>query len=414
MTRDVWTLNPGLSFERSGGENSSGLEFEELNLLGYGTQLELALQSSVDRDSASVLLRDAQLFDTWWGGTFLYADNSDGETQQIVLDHPFYALDTRSAGGLLALSDDRIDSLYDLGEVVDEFRTRQDTATIYVGYSRGLRSGWSRRWTSGVTYDSRDFSAAPESAHAGFVPADRLLVYPWIGYEIVEDRFETTRNRDQIERTEDVALGWRARLQLGWSSEEWGADRSALVFSGYASKGYEPAEQSRFLLDATLQGRLEDGTVRGTILGVGARFYLRQSANRLLFTALESHIGSNLDPETQILLGGDNGLRGYPLRYQGGQGRWLATLEQRYFSNWYPFRLFNVGGAVFADVGATWGENPHGTPSQGVLKDVGFGLRIGNARSGLGNMLHVDVAFPLDGDPNIDSVQLLIETKAGF
>ena len=50
----------------------------------------------------------------------------------------------------------------------------------------------------------------------------------------------------------------------------------------------------------------------------------------------------------------------------------------------------------------------------GVLKDVGIGLRIGNTRSGLGNIIHVDLAFPLDGDSSISNVQLLVETKQHF
>jgi hypothetical protein len=48
------------------------------------------------------------------------------------------------------------------------------------------------------------------------------------------------------------------------------------------------------------------------------------------------------------------------------------------------------------------------------LADVGFGLRLGNSRSGLGNMLHIDLAFPLNGDPSIKDVQLLVETKRSF
>ena len=52
--------------------------------------------------------------------------------------------------------------------------------------------------------------------------------------------------------------------------------------------------------------------------------------------------------------------------------------------------------------------------SQGLLKDVGFGLRLGNSRSALGNVLHLDVAFPLDGDSSIDSVQFLVETQRSF
>ena len=45
---------------------------------------------------------------------------------------------------------------------------------------------------------------------------------------------------------------------------------------------------------------------------------------------------------------------------------------------------------------------------------MGFGLRLGNSRSALGNVLHIDVAFPLDGDSSIRSVQFLIETKKSF
>jgi hypothetical protein len=45
---------------------------------------------------------------------------------------------------------------------------------------------------------------------------------------------------------------------------------------------------------------------------------------------------------------------------------------------------------------------------------VGFGLRIGNSRSGLGNIIHVDLAFPLDGGTSIHKIQFLIVTKETF
>ena len=105
---------------------------------------------------------------------------------------------------------------------------------------------------------------------------------------------------------------------------------------------------------------------------------------------------------------------GYPLRYQSGTARALWTVEQRYFTDWYPFRLFRVGGAVFFDTGRTWGQAPLAAPSLGLLKDVGFGLRFGNARSGLGNVIHVDLAFPLDSGPGIRHVEFLVQTEATF
>jgi hypothetical protein len=48
------------------------------------------------------------------------------------------------------------------------------------------------------------------------------------------------------------------------------------------------------------------------------------------------------------------------------------------------------------------------------LKDVGFGLRLGNTRSGNGRVIHIDIAFPLDGEDDIDSVQILIDAKGSF
>jgi outer membrane protein assembly factor BamA len=113
-------------------------------------------------------------------------------------------------------------------------------------------------------------------------------------------------------------------------------------------------------------------------------------------------------------LGGDNGLRGYPLRYEAGTSRGLLTVEQRVFTDWYPFRLVRVGGALFTDVGRTWGSGVVGNSDPGLLSDAGFGIRLGNARSGLGNVLHIDFAFPLKNVPGNHPFQLLVQTMQSF
>ena len=41
-TRDVWTLKPGFSLSRSGGENRTSVKLEELNLFGWGQQVRIA------------------------------------------------------------------------------------------------------------------------------------------------------------------------------------------------------------------------------------------------------------------------------------------------------------------------------------------------------------------------------------
>ena len=415
ITHDVWTLNPGISFGRKGGKSTSGVELEDLNLLGLGKQVSLGRKSGVDRTSTTLRYVDPQLLGSWWTLVADHSNNSDGKTEELVLDHPFYALDTRWATGLAALDDERVDSLYDLGKITDQYGARERVASVYGGWSRGLQDGWTQRLTAGFTYDDTEFtSVIGETGPTTLLPPNRKLAYPWLAYEWLQDDYEKARNRDQIEKTEDFLLGLRAKVQLGFASSAFGADRSAVIFNGSVSQGFEPGERHRLLLSTSVGGREESGSVADMVAGVSARYYFRQSDRRLLFLSATGDIGSNLDLDHQILLGGDNGLRGYPLRYQGGEGRWLFTAEQRYFTDWYPFRLFNVGGAVFYDMGRTWGANPAGTPSQGLLKDMGFGLRLGNSRSALGNVLHLDVAFPLDGDKSISKVQFLVETQRSF
>ena len=171
---------------------------------------------------------------------------------------------------------------------------------------------------------------------------------------------------------------------------------------------------SRILfLDLIGSGRNESGTTANAQATGRARFYWNWADKRTFFITMSGTAGHNLDLDNPVQLGGDSGLRGYPLRYQSGDSRFLFTIEQRFFTDWYPFKFFRVGGAIFADVGRTWGENPVGEENLGWLRDVGIGLRLAPTRA-TSKILHIDLAFPLDGDDSIDSVQILLEAKRSF
>ena len=277
-----------------------------------------------------------------------------------------------------------------------------------------MRGNWARRWSLGFVYDNNVFSEARDPVFPAAIPADRKLVYPYLGLEFVEDRFTTSLNHDQIGRTEDFRLGKRLALSLGWANEELAADRDALIYQVSAGRSYGSFDKTAIILSADLSGRIEGGQTANSLSSVSARLYHRQSEKRLFFVSISGDYGHALDLDNPLELGGDNGLRGYPLRYQSGDVRALLTIEQRYFTNWYPFRLFRVGGAIFFDAGRTWGDNPVGGESLGWLKDAGFGLRLSPTRGKSTKVLHLDVAYPLDGDDSIDGVQLLLEAKRSF
>lgn len=414
-TQDVWTLKPGLTLGRKGGQNSSSLGLQETNLLGLGTQLGLDLRSGVDRSTRTLFYSDQQLFGSRVGLSGQYSNNSDGQARSLNLEQPFYALDSRWAAGLSLRRETRIDSAYEQGQVVGQYQVDDHYARVSGGLSEGLRNGWVARWTAGITHDQHQATPIVNaSMPTAGAPVSRKLVYPWLGVELVEDAFQETRNQDQIGKTEDVALGWHISAQLGAASPSFGADRSAAVFTTRLSKGLHPQPDQTLLFDASAAGRVEGNGLAGTLLSASTRYYLRQSPHRSLYLTLSTDRAVNPDADQQVLLGGDSGLRGYPLRYQSGIGRWLFTAEQRYFSEWYPWRLLNVGGAVFYDMGRAWDQAAGTQTSRGLLRDLGFGLRLGNSRSAIGNVVHIDLAFPLDGDPSIRKVQLVVEAKRSF
>jgi hypothetical protein len=415
-TRDLWTLTPGLSISRSGGENKSRVTLSESNLLGRGARIRLSYMEDVDRESTSFDFFDEQIGQSWVSFNLGLADRSDGSNVLLRAEQPFYALDTRRSAGFEFVDDSREDRLYDIGEEIAEYKHESDFYTAFGGWSAGLQNGWVRRWTAGIVYDNQEFSAVPEPDPGllTVIPEDRQLLYPYIGVEILEDRYSVTANRDQIGRTEDFNLGRQMRAKVGFASDRIGSDRDSIIYSLEASRGYGDINSKAVLLTAAASGRIDDGSSANAEIGLGARFYNQITAKRLFFMTLDGRRGHNLDLDNPLEIGGDNGLRGYPLRYQSGDASMLFTVEQRYFTDWYPFRLARVGGAIFADIGRIWGDNPvQGTP-QGWLRDVGFGLRLGPTRGGADEVVHLDIAFPLDGDPSIDKVQILLESKGSF
>jgi outer membrane protein assembly factor BamA len=413
-TQDVWSLTPDLSFSRSGGENSGSIGLEETNLFGRGQLLRLKWIETVDRTSTRFEFEDRNLGQSWWRTFLRFADSSDGNTKFVSLVRPFHALDARWSAGGWMLVDDKRTALYRLGDEVAEYRHERDYHTAFGGWSGGLQNGWVRRWSSGIVYDDNRFSEAKDPTLPAVIPEDRKLVYPYLAIEVLEDDFDTSRNANQIGRTEDFYMGTRFTASLGWSDTSFDADRDALIFAASANTSFGSLEKTALLLDLRSEGRRESGQSKNAKTSLNARFYHRQSEKRLFFMTLSGTAGHDLDLDNPVQLGGKSGLRGYPLRYQTGDSRMLFSIEQRYFTDWYPWRLFRVGGAIFADVGRTWGDNPIGEPDLGWLKDVGFGLRLAPTRFSTNKVAHIDFAFPLDGDPSIDSVQILLEAKQSF
>jgi outer membrane translocation and assembly module TamA len=163
-----------------------------------------------------------------------------------------------------------------------------------------------------------------------------------------------------------------------------------------------------------LSGRWASTGVEDVLGRAGVRYYNRDGEQRLFVVGLSGSFAVHPDADHQILLGGDNGLRGYPLRYATGDRALLLTVEQRFFYDRELFHLIRLGAAVYADVGKARSEAPELASHLGVLKDVGIGLRIGQTRSAHANVVRIDLAMPLDDLTGRLRPQILISTGETF
>lgn len=409
-TRDVWTLTAGAGVGRAGGENKSRFEVRDSNLFGTGKRLIFERKSDVDRTSTGVRYEDPALLGSRYQLDLAYGDNSDGHRYAFGLERPFYSLDSRWAVGISADDELSEETRYALGHVSDRFLRDRTAFELYGGLSKGLGERGTGRWSLGWTYRRDLFTAFPEAAAE--LPEDRVLSYPWFGFDWQPADFVEERNLDDMSRVEDFQLGSALHARLGWSAPATGGDRSRAVFEAAWSTGLRPARDQWLLLTADGGGRWGADGGEDLHVAAAARWYWRDFGDQVLFATLRGEAGHQLDRDHQVLLGGDNGLRGYPLRYQQGDGSLLLTVEQRVFTDWYPWRLIHVGAAAFLDVGRTWGGPED--EAQGWLRDFGVGLRLGNARSAVGSLIHLDLAFPFDGDESIDRVQFLVTTQTSF
>jgi len=413
-TRDTWTLDPGFSATRSGGASSTSYALREHNLLGTGVGVTFGRYSNVDRSGNEFSIGGERLLGSTLSAGYTQASNSDGRRVAARLLRPFHELDARWAAGVTVSLDDRVDPVYQAGEVVARYRRQEDRVEAFGGRSEGLVDGWVRRWSAGVSMLRDGWAVEPGYVPPAVLPEDETLISPFLRLEVIEDRFVTTRNLNQMGRPEFLAMGLQSSLRIGWASQAFGSTRDALLYAASVSRGFEPAPRQTLLASAKLDGRFADGAIDRQRLGGQLQYFVPHDRRWLFYVGLSADLLTNPGPLDVLMLGGDNGMRGYPLRYQSGTQRVLLTVEERYFTDLYLFRLFRVGAAGFVDVGRAWGGANGGPESERWLADAGLGLRIFSVRAAFSNVLHVDLAFPLDADTGVKRVQFLVRTRTSF
>ena len=233
-------------------------------------------------------------------------------------------------------------------------------------------------------------------------------------FELVQDEFRQDTNLNLIGRVEDFAMGLQAHVQLGRALESLESTRDAWMYSAGVSNGFDITKNSFLLTGVSTAGRYaEQGENQS--LGGFVRYYHRHGRHLVYYAAVSADAVHDPDVPSPLSIGGDNGLRGYPLRYQSGERRVLFTTRSARVYRLVPVSpVSRRRRGVLRPRPRLEGREPEHRRTRGWLRDVGFGLRLLSARTSKGNVLHADFAFPLDPDPSIDRVQFLVKTKVAF
>ena len=402
VTRDVWSLSPELSVTRTGGEDRVRAGISEINLAGGGSGLDLTVFENLDRRGVSASYADANLGRSRVGARLRYDDTDDGELVEAGIGQPFYALSARRSWNAYLLRSKTLQGLYRGGERFASFRRDYRLAQLSRGWSAGRRNGWVNRAVAGATLEDWRHWPASESP---LTFRSRRFVYPWVSFHRIEDEYAQVRNVDRVQTTEDVYLGRRYDLMLGYSGD---GDGHAVASAEFRD-GHRRGDQGILRYGARLSGYWNTTTGRpeNVIARAWARYRHRQTPRWALILDGDATASDALTADQQVLIGGSEGLRGYPNRYQAGTRAFRLTAEERFYTDLYPLRILRIALAGFVDVGRAWSSRQ----DNDTLANVGVGLRLESTRTNRSLVYHLDVAFPLVDGPGVSGVEVTLTSK---
>jgi len=400
LTREVWTLEPRVSFGHSSGNSKSSLGISDDNILGTGNRASLSYEKNSQRTSTTASYKNENIFGSRWQVRSDYSDTSDGSLHKLSLTRPFYSLDTKWATGVSTERSDLNQEIYVPGMLSDtddgrrDFQHKHAKDDVFVGFSRGLQDGFTSRWSVGFSNEEDHFANKDGLPVAAM---DRERNYPWLESQWVEDRFTTLENLNQIHRTEDVPLGLNLRTRIGYAPSAWDTQDSQWIYQVELADTLSDGAHHLFQVSGLLNGSwlMPDDRAQNTLLNLKAEYHYLESPYRRWYARLQYDYGKNLTPDMWFTLNGlENSMRGYPNDAFYADERTVLTIERRYFSDIHLFNLIRVGAAAFFDAGRSKLSTDSAANSP-WLADAGFGLRLSSSKSSSGVIVHLDLAYPL-------------------
>jgi outer membrane protein assembly factor BamA len=387
--QDTWTTEPFIGVSGSGGDTKYTVGIRERNVGGYGKEVGFIYKKEPELITRSFSYRDPALLGSALRLSGDYADTAEGSSRSLSLEKPFSSSLTRFGFRTVGSYNKSDVVQFDNGEEVDRFTQENRELGGGLAVSLGSTVKRVRRLGLGYRYIHHRLNETKEP--------DKIIqddVYHLFGpsFEYQKIDFITVNHVRLYSREEDYNMGLSLGANVGVSQSRWvpGA-ANATAMEAQLSKGHM-WDLSQFGV-ATIKerGHYENGW-KNVETRIDLEYYhVRPRHTWAGHFAWDQVL--NPDVDTQLLLGGTSGLRGYPVNAFSGNRLLQANLENRLFLIDDVFEFFGVGAVGFIDAGYAW---PQGTSP--VLGDIrasyGGGMRIHLSRASLGQVLRFDLAWP--------------------
>lgn len=400
-TQDQWSTELAASAQGGGGAYVLRLSGSEKNLFGWGKTIEAAYEKTDLRNQWNASVLDPRLFGSRLSAELAYEKTSEGKAVAGRLALPLFSIRSRYGFSLALSRQTDILRFFDKGEEAIFYNFRMINFSF-----RAVRSfGDSLKFDPFflTEYAERDFSGPfrfagfagdPASVVANYVFPEPKATRLGLGLQVHRSRFMEGRFYDNFGNVEDIGLGPSGEISFAGSHQRLNSTRTrwspALLLNHTRSFGSAHLVRLTFSVENDFLSDRWEGA------RTSARFihYWRWGTRQTLAWQIRYVAITGVNRVGQLLLGGDNGLRGYDARRFSGNKRLLVNFEQRLFA---PVEILTVGlGAVaFVDFGSAW--SPGTAPALSSLRsDAGVGLRLGLLKSYGFKVLRLDWAKALN------------------
>jgi len=401
-TWEKWTTAPQLGFAQVGNRTVWKVGIAERNLFGRGLSLEVQRRSDIDRDQTLLAVRDPGVAGSRVQAAASFADRSDGRRTELLAARPFFSLDTRWSFGARAEAFDQLDPLYHDGERVADLAHEGRALDFEGGRAIGRTANGALRVHGAYRY-RRDRVEA-DLRRFGIAEA---------GLSFVQHRYLRLTHVNRFERAEDFNLGHQLSAAAGVSLPALGGAKETVFFLAATGRKGLPVGRERFLIgEASWTGRRTGGRWENGLADTRLAGAFRLAPRALLLTQARYRHGVHLDPETQLTIGAQDGLRGYAVNQWAGSRSLLLGTEARLFVADDVAQLLSFALAAFGEMGYAW-QRGTAVNLRDLRSDVGLGVMIGRNRL-TSRPLRMDLAYAFNPPPGRSRWQLSMGVQLSF